>query len=217
MKVLVICDDLWHPGEVVARGLAPLAERGIEWDVVMDAKDILTEDMLSAYPVIVVAKGDALTGANSQAPWFEDGVTAVMPADLQAYVENGGGLIALHAGNCFRAAKRPDMTAITGNDFLGHPRQCHIDVRFTGSHPILEGVQEFGFRDEHYQINVTVQDIQPLFDTVSESAGVQPGGYVRTLGKGRVCVLTPGHNCAVLLHPEYQKLLYNAIRWCAGR
>ncbi|MBR6789602.1 MAG: ThuA domain-containing protein [Oscillospiraceae bacterium] len=217
MKVLVICDDIWHPGEVIARGLAPLADKGIDLDVVMDAKDILVKDMLTEYDVMIVAKGDALTGANSQANWFEDEVTAVMPCDIREYIENGGGLIALHAGNCFRTEKRPDFTAITGNSFIGHPRQCHIDTRFTGDHPILEGVKEFGFRDEHYQITVEADDIVPLFDTVSESAGTQPGGYVRTLGKGRVCVLTPGHNCAVLRHPEYQKMLFNAILWCAGK
>lgn len=217
MKVLVVCDDLWHPGEVIARGLAPLSKEGFDLDIVMDGKDILTKDLLTEYEVMVIAKGDALTGANSQARWFEDGVTAVMPEQIREYIENGGGLLSLHAGNCFRAESRPDMTSLTGNDFIGHPPQCQIALKFTSSHPILDGVDEFSFRDEHYKIKLTADDTQPLFDTVSESAGTQPGGYIRTQGKGRICVLTPGHNCAVLLHPQYQKMLKNALLWCAGK
>ena len=34
MNVLVLCDDLWHPGEVVVRGMRPLRKLGYELDVV---------------------------------------------------------------------------------------------------------------------------------------------------------------------------------------
>jgi type 1 glutamine amidotransferase len=44
---------------------------------------------------------------------------------------------------------------------------------------------------------------------------VQPAGWTRAEGAGRVCVLTPGHNLEVWLHPEFQKLLLNACRWTA--
>jgi type 1 glutamine amidotransferase len=42
----------------------------------------------------------------------------------------------------------------------------------------------------------------------------QPAGWRRTDGAGRVAVLTPGHNLEVWLHPSYQKLILNALRWC---
>jgi type 1 glutamine amidotransferase len=45
--------------------------------------------------------------------------------------------------------------------------------------------------------------------------GVQPAGWTRIEGEGRVCVLTPGHNLEVWRHPEFQKLLLNALRWAA--
>lgn len=31
----------------------------------------------------------------------------------------------------------------------------------------------------------------------------------------RVCVLTPGHNLEVWLHPGFQALLRHALNWCA--
>ena len=45
--------------------------------------------------------------------------------------------------------------------------------------------------------------------------GTQPGGWTRQEGAGRVAVLTPGHNVEVWLHPSYQTLIGNALRWCA--
>ena len=44
-NVLVICDDVWHPGEVIMRGLKGVGEGKITFDFVMDAKDILTPEI----------------------------------------------------------------------------------------------------------------------------------------------------------------------------
>jgi len=93
MKVLVICDDIWHPGEVIARGLKPLEKKGYELDVVMAAKDILTKDMLYEYEVIINCKTNSHSPGNASAPWFESGVTAVMPEDFREYVEAGNQVV----------------------------------------------------------------------------------------------------------------------------
>ena len=45
---------------------------------------------------------------------------------------------------------------------------------------------------------------------------MQPGGWARREGAGRVAVLTPGHNVEVWLHASYQALIGNALRWCGG-
>ena len=89
MKILILCDDKWHPAEVVERGLAFLAEEGHALDFVRDAKDILTPAFLGRYPVVINAKGNALTGAND-APWFEEGVTEAGPEELCALLERSG-------------------------------------------------------------------------------------------------------------------------------
>jgi len=47
--------------------------------------------------------------------------------------------------------------------------------------------------------------------------GVQPAGWTRAEGLGRVGVLTPGHNLEVWLHPGFQKLLQNGLNWVAKR
>ena len=118
MNVLVICDDIWHPGEVIVRGLKPLEKLGYELDFVMAAKDILTKDMLYDYDVIINAKGNAHSPANAGSPWFEDTVTAVMPNDFKEYIESGRGFIALHSGNTYHPETRMDMVELIGNEFL---------------------------------------------------------------------------------------------------
>lgn len=85
MRVLVLCDDLWHPAEVVVQGVRALPAQHIQFDFVMDAKDILTEKRLQLYDVIMNCKCNQITAANT-APWFHEGVTEVGPQQLQEYV-----------------------------------------------------------------------------------------------------------------------------------
>ena len=52
-KVLVLCDDRWHPAEVVEKGLASLAGEDYQFDIITNAKEILTPEMLSSYQLIL--------------------------------------------------------------------------------------------------------------------------------------------------------------------
>lgn len=218
MDILLLCDDMWHPGEAVSYGLKFLKEQGHCYDTIMDAKDIVTPELLSGYEAVIIAKGNALTGANSQAPWFEKGVTLVGPEGYRRYVENGGGLLFLHGGATFRREQCPDMLELLGVEFLGHPRQCPVKLQIKDKgHPIMRGVSEFTIlQDEHYQMKVLADDMQVFAQTVS-GAGAYPAGMARDIGRGRVCVLTPGHNAFVLNQPEYQRVILNALEWLKGK
>lgn len=211
MRVLVISDDTWHPAEVVEKGLAPLAGR-FDFTFVRDAKDILTPETLARFPVTAIFKGDCLNSGN-HAPWFEEGVTEVMPQDFRSYLEQGGGLLAFHAGTCFQAGT--DMADLLGNYFVTHPPRCPVRVHFE-QHPLTEGVADFELRDEQYEIRVTAPDAEVFASSTSEAGGTRIAGYTRRVGKGRIVVFTPGHTLAVLSHPSYQRLFENAVRWRAG-
>ena len=215
MKVLILCDDIWHPGEVLKRGLKPLEKEDFDLDFVSSPKDILTDAFLRRYDVIVNARGNSHSAANSGAPWFEPGVTAVMPEDFRRYVEEGHGFLALHAGN---TSRRPHaMADFIGNDFIKHPPQCAVTVRPVKEHPVTAGVEPFTVRDEHYMIDVFAPDAEVILTSASDTeAGTQTAGYVRQMGRGRFCSLTPGHNLAVYENENFLKLLKQALRWCAG-
>ena len=75
INILLICDDYWHPAEIVEKGIADFAKNcpGYHFDIVHDGKDILTPEMLGRYPVIINAKNNSINSANKE-PWFEEGV-----------------------------------------------------------------------------------------------------------------------------------------------
>lgn len=211
-NVLVLCDSPWHPAEVIEMGLAPLQDDLYHFDFVKAAKDILTPERIAKYPLILCCKSDSVTEANGN-PWFEDTVTEVGPKEFEDYIKAGGGFMAIHAGSIGKADT--PYGDLVGCVFGGHPLRCGIDVKVTSDHPIMDGVKkEFQIRDEHYQTTVTAPDAVELFRTVSETGGDQPAGYVREMGSGRMCVLTPGHCLDVWHHPEFRKILVNAMNWC---
>lgn len=214
MKILLICDDFYHPGEVVSRGLQYLSGYGHTVDTVTD-KTAIKPETLGAYDAVVIAKGNRLTKDNE--PWFEPGV----PVDedgYRRYIEAGGALLMLHSGTTFRRESCPKMTALMGLRFLGHPAQCPVRVHVADpAHPIAEGVEDFTLEaDEHYQLELLDERSRIVFETVSD-AGTQPGGLTREIGAGRMCVLTPGHNDSVFENPGYRKIIANALEWITGK
>ena len=215
MKILVLCDDQWHPGAVLRQGLKPLTADGFDFDFVEAPRDVLTPDRLRRYDAVVNARGNALSAAEPDVPWFEEGVTAVMPEDFRRYVEEGRGFLALHAGNTSRPGH--PMGDFIGNIFRGHPPQCGVTVKPVKAHPITAGIEAFTVRDEHYIIDVTAPDAEVLLESTSDTeAGTQVAGYVRRIGQGHLCCLTPGHTLAVFENGSYLRLVKQAIHWCAG-
>lgn len=217
MKVLWIYDDIWHPAEVIDRGLKSFPDRwnSYEIDRVCTAKDILTPGMLKEYPVILCAKGNAINAANS-APWFEEGVTEVMPGDFREYIENGGGFVSLHASNTFMTETCPEMTGLIGCSYVSHPPRCLTKVYPVSDHPVNSGVAAFEERDEHYILDYNCKDMDVFLKSSSKEGGERIAGYTRQIGKGRLCALTPGHTLALWQNPNFQTLVMNAIDWCAG-
>lgn len=218
MKVLLICDDLWHPGETVRYGLNFLTEKGHVLDVVMDAKDIVTLQLLREYDAVIIAKGNALNGANAQAPWFEEGITYVDPNGYKKYVEEGGAILVMHAGATYTSERCPSMSAFLGTRFITHPPQCPVEFKVANAnHLIMEDIHNFTFpQDEHYQIEILDERLE-VFAQTSSPAGTFPAGLSREYGNGRLCILTPGHNAFAINYPEYQKVLLNALDWITKR
>jgi type 1 glutamine amidotransferase len=106
------------------------------------------------------------------------------------------------------------MHAMLGGAFVRHPDACAVTLEPVKPHPVTDGVETFTVQDEHYFMSPMSDDAEVFLHSRS-AHGLQPAGWTRAEGAGRVCVLTPGHNQEVWLHPEFQKLLLNAMRWTA--
>lgn len=221
-KILVICGDIWHPAEVIRAGFSCLREYGDQLTFMEDAKDMLTAADLAQYKLIICCKGNHLTSGNNVA-WFEEGVNECTPKDLEDYVKNGGGFLAVHAGASFSEANTAPNTInpcreyihFVGCQFLNHPPRCPVTYHVLDTeHPVTAGVHTFCERDEHYQIEMTAENAVILMESTSADGKKMPAAYVREMGQGRLCTLIPGHILAVWQNPEFQKLLVNAMNWC---
>ena len=218
MRVLLLCDDRFHPGSVPAAGLAPLQEKGIQFDVIQDAGKFDPAN-LKNYPVVIISKSDH-TSSQDHTPWK---TAAIQDAFIQ-YVENGGGLIVNHSGTV-RGEGTDKLDRLAGCRFLHHPPTCPVWVQPLKPHPVTQGVEAFMEDDEHYYVEILAPDADilaaayaPGFANEDGTPGsITAAACVRTQGKGRVCVLTPGHTPAAWANPNYQQMVLNAINWCAGK
>ena len=206
MRVLVLCDDYWHPARVPREGLGAMPGGEFAFDFIDDAGQWTREGM-AGYPVVILTKSNNVSAAN-QAPWMTEAVEAA----FVEYVRAGGGLLAIHSGTAGYEAT-PLLRGLLGGVFAQHPEQCLVTVQPRAGHPLTAGSAAFTGKDEHYHMTMDDAQAEVFLETVSEH-GTQPGGWTRAEGAGRVCVLTPGHNLAIWTEPGFQALVGNALRWC---
>ncbi|MCL2189320.1 MAG: ThuA domain-containing protein [Defluviitaleaceae bacterium] len=225
MRILLLCDDQYHPGNIPEAGLAPLKQKSFTLDVIYDANDFDAEK-LPDYDVVVMSKCDHVTLTDNTS-WK---TPAVQDAFVR-YVENGGGLLVTHSGTV-KGKTTKKLDDLIGCVFAFHPNNCATTVDVIKPHPITAGVQIFTEVDEHYHLEITAEDANIFLASYAAAQGevekyesepyfnapaaIRAAGYTRTQGKGRVCVLTPGHTAEIWANPQFALLVENALRWCAA-
>jgi type 1 glutamine amidotransferase len=208
MRILILCDDHWHPAQTPRTGLQPLSSE-FELDWIENAADWSAERM-ETYPVVILTKSNGVS-AQDDTPWM----TPEVERAFANYVRSGKGLLVIHSGTA-GYSDTPLLRSLLGGVFDHHPEQCLVEYAPVIGEPLAAGLTPFTIKDEHYFM--AMDDLQtPVFLTSASEHGAQSAGWTRLEGKGRVCVLTPGHNLAVWLHPTYQKAICSAIHWCAGK
>lgn len=152
---------------------------------------------------------------------FAVSVTADQLATVDAFVREGGGMLAMHtAVICFDAAPRWRDLCGAAWDWgtSSHPEEGPVTVQVTDAgrdHPLTSGLEEFVVHDELYGFLDVAVDVEPLL--VGTAGGsTQPVLWARELGRGRVVTDLLGHGPASLGHPEHRRLLGRAAAWLAG-
>ncbi len=207
MRILVLCSDRWHPARVPREGLGALDGGEYSFDWVEDAQDWSPERM-AAYPLVVLTKSNNVSATDHSA-WMSEAAQAA----FVDHVRRGNGLLAIHSGIA-EYEPLPAIRGLLGGVFVRHPDQCPVTVEPRAGHALTAGAGPFTLKDEHYFVALD-DPAADVFVTTRSEHGEQPGAWRRTEGAGRVAVLTPGHNLEVWLHPSFQALLRNALRWCA--
>jgi uncharacterized protein len=208
MKTLVLCGDYWHPAQIPREGLGALAGTEFTFDWLEDAREWSPASMMK-YPLVILTKSNNVS-TTDQTGWMTDAVQS----GFSDYVRKGNGLLAIHSGTA-EYEQKPVLRSLLGGVFNHHPEQCPVTVSPHPEHPLSAGVAPFTIKDEHYFMAMNDPEVDVFMTTRSEH-GEQPGAWRRMEGHGRVAVLTPGHNLEVWLHPSFQVLLLNSLRWCGN-
>lgn len=208
MKIVILCDDYWHPGHVIDKGFGLIGERlGADIRVIYDAREFDVK-ALGDTDVLVFAKSDNTTQSDKTG-WMNDSVIGA----FETYVANGGGFIAVHSGTVYNGV--PRMKQFLGGAFLSHPEQCPVRFDAIAEHPVTKGVESFAVVDEHYQMD-PLEGVS-ILGVSSSTHNAQAALWVKELGKGKIIVITPGHNLEVFEQPGMQTLLINAVNYAAKK
>jgi uncharacterized protein len=208
MRILVICDDFYHPAVTPRGGLQQMQNAEFQFDFIENAHEWSAERM-AQYPVVMLTKSNNVS-AQDKDPWMNPAVEAA----FVDYVRQGKGLLAVHSGTAVYG-ETTLLRSLLGGLFDHHPEQCPVSVEPLAGHALTAGSSAFVLKDEHYFMNMDDARAE-VFLTTRSASGEQPGGWTRREGQGRVCVLTPGHNVEIWQHPSFQAVLANALRWCAS-
>lgn len=210
--VLFLAGDYWHPTETVQPLAATLFPEDA-WTLIFTENPKALLDMDEAPDLIVSVKDPV---ENNQIPtpnWCDE---AWMDRVLTDVREHGTGLMLVHAAMADLKPDHPLVKEVIEALFTGHPAQCSLTFKPIKEHAILEGVTEFVFPDddEHYMMDMIDGAQVDIIAQTQSRHGAQPGLWVKEMGKGRVCCVTPGHTTKNLLYDGYLRVLKNAAAWC---
>jgi len=143
IKVLVLCDDLWHDALVPHQGLAGLEGIEFSFDWIESVKAWSPEAM-KRYPLVILTKANHFS-VSDQTSWMTEEVQAV----FYSYVQEGGGLVIIHS-EIVGYEHSLQLRRILGGAFSHHPPECAVIVTPTGKHPLSAGCPPFTLNDDHF-------------------------------------------------------------------
>jgi len=146
------------------------------------------------------------------------GWSAARAAELDGFLNRGGGLVYVHYAIDGHGAVAPLAERIGLAWSGGRSRFRHgpLELDFADTtHPITRGFPKLALHDESYW-NLTGDPGRiHLLASGTEDGAAQPLLWVREAGKGRVFVSVPGHYNWTFDDPLFRLLLLRSICWTA--
>ena len=151
--------------------------------------------------------------------WWGHMAHAEVPDELvekiRSRVYSGMGFMPLHSGHHSKPFKA--IVGTTGNLTWGRNQKA-ILWNVAPTHPITDGIPaHFELCEEMYGEPFFIPKPDDLlFTTWYEDGNVFRGGCTFTRGIGKIFYFHPGHETCSSFYNEYvQRIIKNAIRWCA--
>lgn len=140
---------------------------------------------------------------------------------LEAFVQRGGGILAIHSATAsFKAEDR--YFEILGGRFTGHGQVGNCEMKSARpersegiGEEIFGGIGNFMIKDELYR-HVLQEGVEIHY--TAEIAGKEaPAVWTHHYGRGKVCYCMPGHTAGSMRHPAMRAILQRALAWVAER
>lgn len=153
--------------------------------------------------------------------WRTPAPGAAAQANLQRFVEAGGGLVLVHFA-CGAWQEWPTFAGLAGRVWdpqrRAHDPRGAFRVEIASSdHPITRGLASFDTDDELYTCLAGDSPIEVLATAKSKvDRQVYPMAFVLRVGKGRVFHSTLGHDVKAL-NPSTLELFRRGVAWTAGQ
>ena len=141
-------------------------------------------------------------------------------ADIDAFLERGGGLVYIHwavdgRANSADFAKRIGLASVGGKIKYRHGP---LDLEFTSeakAHPITRNFDRLKLVDESYWMLTGELPADRVIATQVEDKAPRPLFWTTEPAKGRVFVSIPGHYSWTFDDPLFRVLLLRGIAWTA--
>ncbi|HUW34274.1 MAG TPA: MBL fold metallo-hydrolase [Planctomycetota bacterium] len=221
-RALALIGDRYHPPAYIRPPLeAAFRTIGMPVEFVYDVTKLNAQTLRGVRLLVVLRDGMIWPKPTADKP---DGEAAWWMTDEQEkaiadFVRAGGGFLALHNSTALRRINDGECLYrdVLGSTYNGHGAG---DEKFTvkvvnPDHPVTRGVTDYQAVDERHNPIVQAKDATILLQAISGDK-TSVNGYVRAVGKGRVCHLANGHNIEMLQLPQMQQLIGNAALWCCG-
>lgn len=201
VHVLFLGDDGHHePAQRVREILPYMAGRGINI-VYTDRLEHLNQETLRRYDVL------ALYGNHEHLSRAEE-------AALLNYVEEGGGLVAIHSASAM-FGNSDAYISLVGGAFKSHGTGVFQTRTIRPDHPAIQGVAGFESWDETY-VHMKLNPDAEVLAVREENGREEPWSWVRSHGDGRVFYTASGHDDRTWSHPSFRLLLERGVRWAGG-
>jgi len=219
LKALIISGGPAHEYQTTSLKLREiLAGAGLESEITEDP-GMLASPRMGDFRVVVL---NCARWTCDQTPQWRDEWRYLVPQGardgLVGHLESGGGLLALHAATiCFD--DWPEFREIIGAwwrwGVSSHsPYGNHLMRVRGGSHPIIQGLQDFTIMDELYTDQQLTGPVKPLV-TAEWGGGEHPVLWTGDYRGGRVCYCALGHGVESFENTSFQGLIRRSSIWVA--
>jgi type 1 glutamine amidotransferase len=213
---LVLMGDGPHEPGHIEEGLAPVFEAaGVVPHFTVDVR-ALSADNLARVQLLVILR-DGLQRPSRDASSHFAWMTPEQERAVTSFVATGGGLLNLHNALAIYPDAGPYLELLGGRYVTHGPLERFRVEVVDHDHPVTQGVRDFFIADEQHTPTCDERKVHLLLTSRADDGRSAAAGWVRETGRGRLCHLAPGHTREALLHPMFQQLLRNAVRWCLGR